>query len=125
MPSLTDDTQLTLATCDAIVQNGDVRPERIATEFTRAFRTGTLSGLGVSTYQALQSLAAGGHWALVGRKGDQAAGGGAAMRIAPLAFCLDLKVYRERQLLRDVCRITHHNDEAYVGALAQLPQPWP
>lgn len=116
--TLTDDTQLTLATCEAIVADGRVKPERIAAEYARAFRTGTLSGLGASTYQALESLAAGGHWALVGRKGDQAAGNGAAMRIAPLAFCLDVNVFQQRQLLRDVCRITHHNDEAYAGALA-------
>jgi ADP-ribosylglycohydrolase len=116
--TLTDDTQLTLATCAAIVAEGCVNPERIAAEFAQAFRTGTLSGLGASTYQALESLAAGGHWALVGRKGDQAAGNGAAMRIAPLAFCLDVSVYQQRQVLRDVCRITHHNDEAYAGALA-------
>src|SRR5665213_3298616 len=88
--SLTDDTQLTLATCEAIVAHGRVDPECIAAEFAREFRAGMLTGLGASTYQALESLAAGGHWALVGRKGDQAAGNGAAMRIAPLAFCLDL-----------------------------------
>lgn len=115
---LTDDTQLTLATCAAIVSEGCVSPDGIAAEMARAFRKRILTGLGASTYQALESLAAGGHWALVGRKGDQAAGNGAAMRIAPLAFCLDLREYRERQLFRDVCRITHHHDEAYVGALA-------
>jgi ADP-ribosylglycohydrolase len=115
---LTDDTQLTLATCEAIVADGRVNAERIAAEMARAFRAGTLVGLGASTYQALESLAAGGHWALVGRKGDQAAGNGAAMRVAPLAFCLDLTMYGARQQFRDICRITHHNDEAYAGALA-------
>lgn len=115
---LTDDTQLTLATCEAIIAEGGVNPERIAAGFARAFSARLLVGLGASTYQALESLAAGGHWELVGRKGDQAAGNGAAMRMAPLAFCLDVSVSQERQLLRDVCRITHHNDEAYAGALA-------
>jgi len=115
---LTDDTQLTLSTCDAIVAAGCVDAERIAAEMARAFRAGILVGLGASTYQALESLSAGGHWALVGRKGDRAAGNGAAMRIAPLAFRLDLGESRGRQLLRDVCRITHHNDEAYSGGLA-------
>jgi ADP-ribosylglycohydrolase len=115
---LTDDTQLTLATCEAIVATGGVGPESIAAEMARAFRAGTLVGLGASTYQALELLAAGGHWALAGRTGDRAAGNGAAMRVAPLAFCLELGAYRERQLFRDVCRITHRNDEAYAGALA-------
>ena len=41
------------------------------------------------------------------------------MRIAPLAFHLDPTLAHDRQTIRDVCRITHHNDEAYVGALVQ------
>lgn len=40
------------------------------------------------------------------------------MRIAPLAFLLNPADSRDRVVIRDVCRITHHNDEAYVGALA-------
>jgi ADP-ribosylglycohydrolase len=40
------------------------------------------------------------------------------MRAAPLAFCLDPESTQDRRTLRDVCRITHHHDEAYVGALA-------
>ena len=40
------------------------------------------------------------------------------MRVAPLAFHLDPAIASERQLIRDVCRITHHNEESYVGALA-------
>ena len=47
-----------------------------------------------------------------------AAGNGAAMRIAPLGFMLDPRNHSDRVVLRDVCRITHHNDEAYIGALA-------
>ncbi len=42
------------------------------------------------------------------------------MRAAPLAFFLDPRVDGDRQLLRDVSRITHHNDEAYAGALAMI-----
>jgi ADP-ribosylglycohydrolase len=74
--------------------------------------------MGASTYKALSELVQGGHWALVGRKGEHAAGNGAAMRIAPLAFCLDPNTPAARQKIRDVSRITHHSDEAYSGALA-------
>src|SRR5690606_22937317 len=35
-----------------------------------------------------------------------------------LAFMLDADSYQDRQTIRDVCRITHRNDEAYIGALA-------
>jgi len=114
----TDDTQLTLATARAIVDRGRVDPAAIAAALTEAFVAGGVTGLGASTFKALTELAAGGHWALTGRRGEMAAGNGAAMRIAPLAFHLDLGSQLHRRLLRDVCRITHHSDEAYAGAVA-------
>jgi ADP-ribosylglycohydrolase len=52
-----------------------------------------------------------------------AAGNGGAMRIAPLAFVSNV----DRQTIRDVVRITHRNDEAYLGALAvvlTIRDPW-
>ena len=112
---LTDDTQFTLATCESIVEAGGVDPKHLAQKFLDWFQKGRLSGLGSASLQALQGLRAGGHWALVGKKGEQAAGNGAAMRIAPLAFVAPAV---SKTSIRDVCRITHHNDEAYVGALA-------
>ena len=42
------------------------------------------------------------------------------MRIAPLAFLLNPTDSRDRVVIRDVCRITHYSDEAYVGALAVM-----
>jgi ADP-ribosyl-[dinitrogen reductase] hydrolase len=117
---LSDDTLLTLATCEAISNQGRIDPAAIADFFTSWFKQGRLVGLGASTYKALSELSQGGHWALVGRKGEMAAGNGAAMRIAPLAFYLDPTERDSRTLVHDVCRITHHNEEAYVGALAVM-----
>jgi len=118
MGGITDDTQLTLATCEAIIESKKVNPESIARKFLEWYNMGRLSGLGASTLQALRDLQMGAHWALSGRSGENAAGNGAAMRIAPLAFFVDLSM--ERMLIRDVCNITHKNDEAYVGCLAIL-----
>jgi ADP-ribosylglycohydrolase len=115
---VTDDTQLTMATCEAIVESRRVDPAAIAACFTVWFIDGRLRGLGASTTKALRDLAAGAHWALAGAKGERAAGNGAAMRIAPLAFFLDPANEAERRMLRDVSSITHRNDEAYAGALA-------
>ena len=100
------------------LSNGKVDPGSVAASLLRWFRARRLRGVGSSTLKALRDLDAGCHWALAGRKGDRAAGNGAAMRIAPLAFCTEPNTCEGRQLIRDVCRITHHNDEAYVGALA-------
>jgi ADP-ribosylglycohydrolase len=118
MWELTDDTQLTLATCEAIIAHGHADPSAIAASFLRWFRSGRLTGLGASTLKALRDLEAGAHWALAGRRGERAAGNGAAMRIAPLAFCTDPHEDESRRLIRDISRITHHSDEAYIGALA-------
>jgi ADP-ribosylglycohydrolase len=116
--AISDDTQLTLATCEAIIDAGRVDPAKIAERFVAWFRAGRLHGLGASTLKALRDLDTGVHWALTGAKGERSAGNGAAMRIAPVGFLLDMDDDRARQIIRDVCRITHHHDEAYVGALA-------
>jgi len=116
---ISDDTQLTLATCEALIAtNCIVTPSVIAARFASWHENRRIHGMGASTFKALSELVAGGHWALVGRKGEYAAGNGAAMRIAPLAFCLNPKEPGARQQIRDVSRITHHHEEAYVGALA-------
>jgi ADP-ribosyl-[dinitrogen reductase] hydrolase len=115
---ITDDTQLTLATCESILETGAVSPANIAGHFLRWYNRGRLVGLGSSTLKALRDLQVGAHWGLSGRSGEYAAGNGAAMRIAPLAFFLSPE--KDRQLIKDVCSITHKNDEAYIGALAVL-----
>jgi len=57
--SLSDDTQLTLATCEALSSSTrTVSPEAIAATFREWFRAGSLSGLGSSTLKALRDLAA-------------------------------------------------------------------
>ncbi|HEY7184287.1 MAG TPA: ADP-ribosylglycohydrolase family protein [Blastocatellia bacterium] len=116
---LSDDTQLTLATCEAIATNNGVAdPAVIAGRFAHWHRARRITGMGSNTLKALTELVAGGHWALVGGKGERAASNGAAMRAAPLAFCLDPNDDVERRTIRDVSRITHHHEEAYAGALA-------
>jgi ADP-ribosyl-[dinitrogen reductase] hydrolase len=115
---LSDDTQLSLATCEAIMAEGGVSPASIATTFRSWFIAKRLSGLGSSTLKALRDLEFGAHWGIAGARGEMAAGNGGAMRIAPLAFILDAKM--DRQLIRDIVSITHRNDEAYLGALAVM-----
>ena len=118
--SISDDSQLTLATCESIVESRKVSPEHIAQRFVYWYRARRITGMGASTLKALRDLDAGVHWALAGAKGEMSAGNGAAMRIAPLAFHLDPAITEERQIIRDVCRITHHNEESYIGALAMV-----
>ena len=119
-PVLSDDTEFTLATCEAIIESGSVEPATLAAHFVRWFRAGRIHGMGSSTLKAVRDLVAGTHWALAGARGEYAAGSGAAMRIAPLAFLLDPVNPDHRVVIRDVSRITHHSEEAYVGSLAVL-----
>lgn len=114
--AITDDTQLTLATCEALAENRLLTPDILASKLLACYKAKKFSGLGASTLKALRELEVGGHWNLVGRTGEYAAGNGAAMRIAPFAF----KQSFSRNDIRDFCRITHKNDEAYAGALAVI-----
>jgi ADP-ribosyl-[dinitrogen reductase] hydrolase len=100
-----------------LIELAKVSPEHIAERFVQWFRDRQITGMGSSALKALRDLDAGAHWALAGAKGEMSAGNGAAMRIAPVAFHLDPAFAHDRQTIRDVCRITHHNEEAYVGAL--------
>ena len=118
--SISDDTQLTLATCESIIEYGSIHVEGLAFQFAERFKAGRITGAGSSTLKAMRDLLAGVHWALAGSRGEYSAGNGAAMRIAPLAFLLDPANPADRTTIRDVCRITHNNDEAYIGALAVL-----
>jgi ADP-ribosylglycohydrolase len=114
---VSDDTQLTLATCEAITRSrGRVQPSAIAARFAHWWVEGRITGIGVSTLVALEGLASGRDWKVVGNRGEMAAGNGAAMRIAPLAFVLDPA--REHRRVGDVARITHANEEATAAALA-------
>ncbi len=112
--AFTDDTQLTMATCETLCTAGAFNPALLADNFVKYYRERRLTGIGASTLKAIVELQAGGHWSQVGRSGEYAAGNGAAMRIAPLAFFKNIT----RENIRDACRITHRNDEAYTGALA-------
>lgn len=113
---ITDDTQLTLATIEAMILSKNLNPKTFADNYLKLYKQRKLKGLGASTLKALRELEVGGHWSLVGRKGEYAAGNGAAMRIAPLAFSEALT----RRKLKDICSITHQNDEAYVGCLCVI-----
>src|SRR6476469_7763092 len=112
--AFTDDTQLTLITLEALLQTEKLPPGQLAAAFVKFYKRGMLTGLGASTLLALKQLEAGAHWSMAGRDGEFGAGNGAAMRIAPFAFW---NSYSKNDL-RDFCRITHRNEEAYVGALA-------
>lgn len=110
---ITDDTQLTLATCE-VLMGPSFLPENLLAKFMNYYRRNKLRGLGSATLKAILDFEAGIPYTQTGRAGDYAAGNGAAMRIAPFAFVPELG----REEVYAACRITHRNEEAYAGALA-------
>jgi len=117
---ITDDTQLTLATCQSFTEHKKFNPEFIANKFASWHRKRSFRGLGSSTLKALNDLTAGQHWYLSGAVGERSAGNGSAIRSAPLAFILDPNIPEEKQLITEIAKITHKNDEAYLGALSVI-----
>ncbi|HAO05614.1 MAG TPA: hypothetical protein DCQ50_01250 [Chryseobacterium sp.] len=111
--SITDDTQMTLATCEVLTE-GKFNPENLINKFTEYYRSGNLKGIGASTLKAILDTEAGIYWSQAGRIGEFAAGNGGAMRIAPFAFFQDIT----RSDIYEACKVTHRNDEAFAGALA-------
>jgi ADP-ribosylglycohydrolase len=61
---ISDDTQLTLATCEAIANSGKVDGASIADSFTEWFRGSLITGVGASTLKALTELNHGSHYVL-------------------------------------------------------------
>lgn len=111
---ITDDTQMTLATCEVLADIKSFNPEILIDKFIEYYRNNKLMGIGSATLKAIIDKEAGLHWSQAGRTGEYAAGNGVAMRIAPFAFFPNVS----REDLFNACKITHRNDEAFVGALA-------
>ncbi|UMQ42741.1 ADP-ribosylglycohydrolase family protein [Chryseobacterium sp. Y16C] len=110
---ITDDTQLTLATCETLAK-GKFHPEALLNTFVDYYKNNKLTGVGASTLKAILDKESGYHWSQCGRTSEFAAGNGGAMRIAPFAFFENIT----REDIFNACKITHRNDEAFVGALA-------
>lgn len=120
---ISDDTQLTLATCESIIELSRVSPEHIAARFLHWFRERRITGIGSSTLKAMRDLDAGAHWALAGAKGEMSAGNGAAMRIAPLAFHLETVLRNAIEAGGDtdtIASIAGQIAGAWIGA-SQIP----
>ena len=112
----TDDTQLTLATIDSLLEKQkDVNVEDMGSRFVELYKNKQLIGAGRSTKFALKNILKGVSAYKSGL--EDAYGCGAAMRISPVAM-LPTSGHERNHIFYDVAGITHRNvigfESAYI-----------
>ena len=115
----TDDTQLSVATVEAIVKAGDVVPAEIARSIARLWRNDSVIGPGGACTQAAHRFLKTGDWTSCGAPVGQAGNGTAtAMRTAVLGLFFLRDHERLPELVADVSRITHQDPRSVAGGVA-------
>ena len=115
----TDDTDMTLALAESVVQTGGVDPEDIAKQFS--LHCDLTRGYAIGTIKAVLALRAGLKWHQVGRMvfENGSFGNGAAMRVSPvgLFYHRDLDKIQEEAIKQ--ANITHVHPLGQWGAVMQ------
>jgi poly(ADP-ribose) glycohydrolase ARH3 len=115
----TDDTDMTLALAESIIQCGKVDPEDIARQFS--LTCDLRRGYAIGTIKAVQALRAGLKWHQVARIvfENGSFGNGAAMRVSPVGvfYHHDLNGLREAAITQ--ANITHVHPLGQWGAVMQ------
>jgi len=115
----TDDTDMTLALAESVIESGKVDPEGLARKFSKS--CDLTRGYGIGTIKAVLALRAGAAWHQVSRivfeKGSF--GNGAAMRVSPvgLYYHHDLEALRKAAI--DQSNVTHTHPLGQWGAVMQ------
>lgn len=81
----TDDTQMTLAIAESIIDCDKVDGEDIARRFARLWQTGEIVGAGISCSQAARNIMLGVSWREAGSEVGRA-GNGTVMRVSPVGL---------------------------------------
>ena len=115
----TDDTQMSMALAEHLVEHGFYEPRSASEKYLAWFRSGDCRGIGTSTRKALERLAGGADWFKAGERGAE--GNGSAMRAGMIG------VFHHRGMQRlgaaaDWARVdaavTHQSEEAAEAAVA-------
>jgi poly(ADP-ribose) glycohydrolase ARH3 len=117
--SYTDDTDMTLALAESIIQCGEIDPEDIAKQFSLS--CDLTRGYAIGTIKAVQALRAGLKWHQVARIvfENGSFGNGAAMRVSPVGvfYHNDLNGLREAAITQ--ANVTHVHPLGHWGAVMQ------
>lgn len=112
----TDDTQLSVATVQAIVKARDVVPVEIARSIARLWKTESVVGPGGACTRAAHNFLKSGDWLACGAPVGQA-GNGTAMRTAVVGLFFVNDPDRLPAVVADVSRITHHDPRSVAGGV--------
>jgi ADP-ribosyl-[dinitrogen reductase] hydrolase len=113
--TVTDDTQMTLALAQSLIERGRVDGEDAARRFAELWQRGLIIGPGLACSEAMGRILGGVEWDRAGCP-DGRAGNGAAMRVAPVGL---LRWQSVDTLLADARAqsiITHTDKRAVAGA---------
>jgi poly(ADP-ribose) glycohydrolase ARH3 len=117
--SYTDDTDMTLALAESLIQCGKIDPEDIAKQFSLC--SDLTRGYAIGTIKAVLALRAGLKWHQVGRMvfENGSFGNGAAMRVSPvgLFYHHDLDALQEAAIKQ--ANVTHVHPLGQWGAVMQ------
>jgi poly(ADP-ribose) glycohydrolase ARH3 len=115
----TDDTDMTLALAESIIESGKVDPEDVARKFSQS--CDLTRGYGIGTIKAVLALRAGAAWHQVSRivfeKGSF--GNGAAMRVSPVGLFFHHNLEALRKAAMDQANVTHTHPLGQWGAVMQ------
>ncbi len=115
----TDDTDMTLALAESIVEAGKLVPEGVANKFSQC--CDLTRGYGMGTIRAILALRAGMAWHQVSRiafeKGSF--GNGAAMRVSPVGLFYHHDLQELRKAAIDQATLTHSHPLGQWGAVMQ------
>ncbi len=115
----TDDTDMTLALAESIIQCGKIDPGDIATQFSLS--CDLTRGYALGTIKSVQALRAGLKWDQVARIvfEEGSFGNGAAMRVSPVGVFYHHDLERLRKAAIEQATITHVHPLGQWGAVMQ------
>ncbi len=118
----TDDTAMTIALAESLLQEGGLNQDRLVQAFARSWQREPHRGYGAGTAGLLARIAAGATWEAASRaqfEGQGSFGNGAAMRVAPVALFAAAHPARTSVLARRSASVTHAHPLAIDGAAVQ------
>jgi len=114
----TDDTLMSIALSESLIENNGFFPEKVAQEYLNWYNSGNTRGIGSTTASAMVRLKLGASHLESGLTDLQCAGNGTAMRAAPIGLFYKDDLSTLLQVAAVDASITHNSLEPKLGSIA-------